>query len=109
MFGKTPGMNPLDSRKQLLLAESELNRAQLVGDMVALAADARSLIDRARSFGSIASSAVVLVAGLAALRPRKLANASGKPSWLQTVLKGAGLVSTLWMAFRSQGRNQQQQ
>ena len=32
MFGKNPRMNPLESRKQLLIAESELNRAQLVGD-----------------------------------------------------------------------------
>ena len=96
-------MNPLESRKQLLLAESELNRAQLVGDMAALRADVRALTDRAKSFGSIASSAAVLVAGLAAFRRGKSAAAGAKPSWLQTILKGAGLISTLWLAFRSQG------
>lgn len=101
MFGKNPRINPLESRKQLLIAESELNRAQLVGDMAALMAGVRTLTDRAKSFGSIASSAAVLVAGLAAFRRGKPVDASARPSRLQTILKGAGLISTLWLAFRS--------
>jgi hypothetical protein len=100
MFGKNPRMNSLESRKQILIAESELNRAQLVGDMAALTADVRTLTDRAKSFGSIASSAAVLVAGLAAFRRGKPVDADAKPSRLQTILKGAGLISTLWLAFR---------
>ena len=100
MFGKNPRMNPLESRKQLLIAESELNRVQLAGEMAALTADVRTLADRAKSFGSIASSAAVLVAGLAAFRRGKPVDADAKPSRLQTILKGAGLISTLWLAFR---------
>ena len=45
------------------------------------------------------------VAGLAALRSRKAAPAGEKPSWLRTILKGAGLISTVWQVFRSQGRD----
>jgi len=105
MFGKNSRLNPLESRKQLLIAESELNRAQMVGDMAALTADVRTLTDRAKSFGSIASSAAVLVAGLAAFRHGKTAGADAKPSWRQTILKGAGLISTFWLAFRSHRRN----
>jgi hypothetical protein len=97
-------MNALESRKQLLLAESELNRAQLVEDMAALRADLRALADRAKSFSSIASSAAVLVAGLTAFRRGKPADSGVKTSWLQTALKGAGLISNLWLAFRSQRR-----
>jgi hypothetical protein len=93
-------------RKQLLIAESELNRAQLAGDMTALTEGVRTLTDRAKSLGSIASSAAVLMAGLASFRRGKPADAGAKPSWLQTILKGAGMVSTLWLAFRSQGRDQ---
>jgi hypothetical protein len=96
-------MNPLESRKQLLLAESELNRAQLAGDMAALTAGVRKFTDRAKSFDSIASSAAVLVADLAAFQRGKPANGAAKSSWLQTILKGAGLISNLWLAFRSQG------
>lgn len=106
MFGKDSRMTPLESRKQLLIAESELNRAELVGDLAALKTGVRTLTDRAKSFGSIASSAAVLVAGLAAFRRAKSAPADANPSWLQTIFKGAGLISTLWLAFRSQGRHQ---
>ena len=106
MFRKNPRMNPLESRKQLLIAESEINRAQLVGDMAAVAAGVRTLTNRAKSFGSIASTAAVLVAGLAAFRRGKPVDAGAKPSWLQNILKGAGMVSTLWLAFRSRGRDQ---
>ena len=98
-------MNPLELRKELLIAESELNRAQLAGEMAALTAEVRTLTDRAKSFGSIASSAAVLVAALAAFKRGKPVDADAKPSWLKTILKGAGLISTLWLAFRSQRRD----
>ena len=98
-------MNPLELRKELLIAESELNRAQLAGDMAALTAEVRTLTDRAKSFGSIASSAAVLVAALAAFKRGKPVDAGAKPSWLKTILKGAGLISTLWLAFRSKRRD----
>jgi hypothetical protein len=96
-------MNPLESRKQLLIAESELNRDQAVGELAALAAGVRTLTDRAKSFGSIASAAAVLMAGLAAFRRGKSGDAGAKPSWLRTIRKSAGLISTVWLAFRSQG------
>ena len=102
MSGKKSHVSPLQSRKQLLLAESELNRAQMVGDMAALTAGVRTLTHRAKSFGSIASAAALLLAGLAAFQRRKHVNAGAKHSRLQTLLKGAGLVSTLWLASRPQ-------
>jgi len=105
MFGKDSRMTPLKLRKQLLIAESELNRAQLAEDMSALYADVRSLTARAKLFGAIASSTAVLIAGLAATKRGKPANAGAKPSWLQIILKGADLVSTLWLAFRLPGRD----
>ena len=98
-------MNPLESRKQILIAESELNRALLVADLTELTAEVSTLTDRAKSFSGIASSAAVLVAGLAAFRRGKSADDDAKPSWPQTILKGAGLISNLWLAFRSRGSN----
>jgi hypothetical protein len=105
MSGKNPRLKPLQSRKQLLLAESELNRAQMMQDMAALTAEVHALGNRAKSFGSIASSAAVLATGLVAFRRGKVADLDAKPSWVRTVLKGAGLVSNLWLAFRPKGRN----
>jgi hypothetical protein len=97
-------MTQLELRKQLLLTESELNRTQLAGDLAAMTAGVRTLTGRAKSFSSIASSAAALVAGLAAWQRAKPAGAAVKPSWLQTIFKGAGLLSTFWLAFRPQGR-----
>jgi len=107
MFGNNHRVNPLESRKQLLIAESELNRAQLAGDWAAITAGIRTVTDRARSFGSIASSAAVLAAGLAALRRGKSVDINAKSSWLKTILKGASLVSTLWLALRAKRQNQE--
>jgi hypothetical protein len=109
MFGKISRVNPLESRKQLLVAESELNRAQLVQEWSAMTAGVRTLTDRAKTYGSLASSAALLVAGLAAFRRGKSEDAGAKPSWWRTILKGAGWVSTLWLAFRAKGRDQENQ
>jgi len=98
-------LNPLESRKQLLIAESELNRAQLVQEWQAMGDGVRSIADRARTISSIASTAASLIADLASFRRKKSAPADEKTSWLQTILKGAGLISTVWQAFRPQGRD----
>jgi len=104
MFGKKPGLNPLKSRKQLLIAESELNRAQLVGDMAALTTDIRALSGRAKSFGVIASAAAAVVASLTTFRRGQYRDAGTKPSWWQTIFKSVGAISTLWQTFRPPGR-----
>ncbi len=106
MSGKKPRLNPLASRKQLLIAESDLNRAQLVQDWQAVADGVHSVADRARTLGSVVSTTTSLVAGLASFRRKKSAPAAEKPSWLQTLLKGAELISALWQAFRPRGRDQ---
>ena len=106
MFGKNPRLKPLASRKQLLIAESELNRAQLVQEWQVMTEKVRSLTVRAQSFGTIASSAAGLLAGLAAFRRDKPATSAAKPSWMKNLVTGAELISTLWLAFRSRGRHQ---
>ena len=104
MFGKKPRLNPLESRKQLLIAESEINRAQLVGDMAAMTAGVRTLTDRVKSFGSIASATALLMAGLAAFRRGKRVDTNVKSSWLHTALKGAQLAGSIWLALRARSR-----
>ena len=98
-------MNPLELRKRILIAESELNRAHLVQDWQTMAGEVHALAEEARTIRSVASAAGSLVAGLAALRRKKSAPAE-KPAWWQTLLKGAGQISTLWSAFRTPGREQ---
>jgi hypothetical protein len=100
MRGKNPGLTPLQIRKQLLIAESDLNRGQMVHEWETMAEEARSMAVQAGSMGSLASNAASLVAGLAGFQGKKSAPVAAKTSWLQTVLKGGGLVSTIWLAFR---------
>jgi hypothetical protein len=99
MFGKTPSINPLASRKQLLIAESELNRAGLVEEWQNLADGVRSLTSKARTIRSFASAAVSLIAGFTSFRRAKSAFAGEKPSWWQTLLKAAQLAGSLWLEF----------
>ena len=105
MFGKNPRLNPLESRKQLLIAESELNRAQLVQEWQTMADGVRSVADRARTISSVASAAASLVAGLASFRRTGSAPAGEKPSWWQTLLKGAQLAGLLWSEFRQRPKS----
>jgi hypothetical protein len=100
-------MNPLKSRKQLLIAESELNRAQLVQELETIKDKVHSIANQARTISSLASAAATLIAGLASFRHKKeSAPAAEKSSWLQTIAKGVGLISTVWQTFRSQSREQ---
>jgi hypothetical protein len=101
MSGKNPRMNPLKSRKQLLIAESELNRAQLVRDWQTMADDIHALTKQARTIGSIASGAVALISGLSWFSRKKSPPVAEKSSWLQTILKGAQTVGALWSQFHS--------
>jgi hypothetical protein len=106
MFGKKPRLNPLESRKQLLIAESELNRAQLVQEWHMMAEGVRSVADRARSISSVASAAVSLIAGLVAVRRARSAPAAQKPSWWRSLLHGAQLAGSLWSEFCPPGHDQ---
>jgi hypothetical protein len=109
MFGKESHVSPLALRKQLLIAESELNRAQLSEEWHTMAHGARNLAHRAKAIAAWAPSAALLVAGLAALRRRKPAPAAKNSSWFQRILNGARLASTIWFAFRARGHQEERQ
>jgi HPt (histidine-containing phosphotransfer) domain-containing protein len=98
-------MKPLASRKQLLIAESELNREQLLQEWQAMTDDVHALARQARTIGSFASAAASLVAGVASYRRKRSAPPAGKPSWWQTLLSGAQLAGSFWSEFRAQPKN----
>jgi hypothetical protein len=97
-------MNPLASRKQLLVAESNLNRARLAEEWRMMAGEIHALAGKARTVGRLASTAT-LVASLSCFRRNKAVSATGNPSWFQTILKGAGLVRLLWSLFQPRVRD----
>lgn len=100
-------MNPLASRKKLLIAESELNRAQLVQELQTISDKVHSFANQVNTVSSLATAAATLISGLVSLRHKKEPEtAAEKPTWLKTIVKGAGLVSTIWQTLRSQSREQ---
>ncbi len=103
MLGKMPRMNPLESRKQLLIVESEINRAYLLQEWQTLAEGGRDLAHRAKSFGTLILSIMPWVVGLAALRRANPPPVTSKSSWFQKVVSGVRLAFKLWLMMRSRG------
>ena len=106
MFGTETHLSPLESRKQLLIAESELNRAQLSREWQGMAQGVHDLAHRGKTIAGWASSAALLVAGVTALRHRPPAPAAAKTSWFRKILNGARLASAIWFAFRARGEKE---
>ena len=105
MLGKKADVSPLELRKQLLIAESELNRAQLSEEWQTMAYGVHDLAHRAKAIAAWAPSVALLVAGLAAFRRKKPAPAES--SWFQRILNGARLASSIWFAFRAHGHKEE--
>jgi len=94
-------------RKQLLIAESELNRARLSQEWQTMRHDARDLAHRAKTIAAWASSAALLVAGVTALRRGPSAPRTAKSSWFHKILNAARLASAIWLAFRPRGEKEE--
>ena len=94
-------------RKDLLIAESELNRAQLMEEWAAATEWHRTLSAGARTVGSVASAVALVVSGLRAFRRKREPQTGGVASWLQPAIKGAGLIASLFSAFRSRSCNEE--
>jgi hypothetical protein len=90
-------MNPSITHKHILIAESELNRAQIAGDLAELTGTVRTLSGRVKFLGTMVTATWKLLHSF-----RSPAKTDIKPSWLPNVLEGIGLVATLWSAFRPQ-------
>jgi hypothetical protein len=103
MFGKRPRLDPLESRKQLLIAESELNRARLSQEWQTMTQGIGAFARRVKTIGAWVSSTVLLVAGLTAMRTGPPARGAAKTTRLQKILSGVRLASTIWLALPNRG------
>ena len=107
MFGKEPRISPLAMRKRLLIAESEINRAQLSKEWETTARGVHDLAHRAKTIAVWGSSAALLAAGVTAMRRRPTPPGGAKSSWLRSFLAGARVASTIWLAFRGCGKKEE--
>jgi hypothetical protein len=106
MPGKKPRLTPLETRKQLLLVESELNRAQLLDEVRDFKNEIHRLMNQAHGIGFMASLAARLAATISAAgRAFSHHDEGGKTSWISTLLNGARVGTSLWRLLRSWRRN----
>jgi hypothetical protein len=102
-------MSRIETRKKLLIAESELNRAQLVEEWQTIADEVHSLANRARKITTFASAAASLFRSFTLFRRKITAPSAEKTPWLQTALKRVGQISAIWSAFRTRTHEQKKE
>ena len=102
MSGKKSQLTPLETKKQVLLVESELNRAQLINEIRDFKNEIHRLKHQALGFGFTASLAAKLAAVFSSVgRAFSHRDEGEKISWISALLKGAKTGASLWFLFRS--------
>jgi len=103
MPGKKSKLTVLAARKQLLLAESELNRQKLIREMHGWKHEFEVSKHELTSIGSLASLTTKLAATFAAAG-RAFGHShghKGKKSWVSSLINGATTGTSLWYLVRS--------
>ncbi len=107
MFGKRSYLKSLESQKQALMAESEVNRIELLKDWDALKMEGNRVKKHLRNVGSIASSAALLATAAAFFRRRQEPakppgnHANAASAWVNAALNGARAGASLFSKLRS--------
>ena len=108
MRGTNVRLTPLDARKQLLVLESEINRAELGREWNHLRMEALGVADTlggdATALGSLASAGAALFTTGSALRRLFSKNGATKSSWVSTLINGARAGISVWLALRPRAR-----
>jgi hypothetical protein len=104
MSAKHTPLNPLERRKSALVAEAEQQREEFCRDADLIKSCLVALTMRAKSVSSLASVGGLIWRGISAFRPRPSPRHNGKSSLVSKVIRGAGLVSSMWFALRSRRR-----
>ena len=104
MTGEKPDLTPLESRRQLLVLESELNRARLLNEVREVKNEVRHLRSQVHAMGSLVSSAAELASTFAAVGNAFTArseNDNGRSSWISTLIQGIKVGASVWGTVRS--------
>lgn len=104
MFGPKTDVTVLAARKDLLLAESELNRLRWQQEWGSFQTGVQDLGRRAVSVASLVSTAALAVAGVAALRRTGAKPPPTKRSWLSILGRMVRVGASLWLSYQSRSR-----
>ncbi len=104
MSGKNLQLTPLETRKQLLLIESELNRVQLVNELRDLKTEINHVREQFHAIGSLASSATKLATTFSAIGDaftHRDSDKKEKSSWFSTLFNGLKTGAAIWGTLKS--------
>jgi hypothetical protein len=101
MCGQHHQLTRLRVRKLLLIAESELNRAQLVDEIGDLSLAIPTCSKQPRSIVSFLSASVVLVAEMALRLRTRPDRRTDMPTWLHALFMGFQVLRPFWTAWTS--------
>ncbi len=103
MPGKKARLKPLEARKQLLLAESEINRIRLLEEWSGLKGEVHHLASRVRAVGSFASVTAAVIAAFSAWRlsSPEQNGAKSKSARVSALLDSVRTGASLWAALKS--------
>jgi hypothetical protein len=105
MPGEKSKLTSLETRKQLLLLESDLNRAQFIEALQDWKDEFHRTKEHLTQLGSMASLATKLAATFSTARGLfSRPPSGGKKSWLSFVFDGMTAGTSLWYMLRSQRR-----
>lgn len=94
-------LGPLEVRKQLLLVESELNRAQLANECAALGDHCRGL---SGEFAPLIASITTLVSGVKAVKDLWSERRGTRGSMFATLVGAVRTGVSAWSALRGRSR-----
>jgi hypothetical protein len=107
---KISQLKSLEARKRLLLAESEVNRAELMKEFDLLKDEFTRVKKNIRTIGSIASTAALVASAISIFHHRTQRSdhsngaehkSSSKTSWLSAALDGARMGASLFLKIKS--------
>ena len=104
MSRKKPPLNAVELQKQLLVAESDVNRLELLQEWQTVTESARHFAGRAKSITALASAAAILAGFFTALRRPKAKPGEVSSSRFQTLWKGVRFALSVWSAIRARPR-----
>lgn len=105
MFRENSYLKTLAIRKKLLLAESELNRVELLREVEALQNEAGRIKKQVFAAGTIVSSGALIATAVSLFRGQftkpKTAEGRSKSSWISDAFKGARVGTSLYFKIKS--------
>ena len=103
MSGKKPGLTPLETRKQLLVLESEVNRVLLVNELREFRGEVKKIASHITGMGSVVSASADVAGAFAAIAHAfgRKKEAGEKSSWISTIFSGVRSGFSLWRTFKS--------